>query len=201
MHKPINEFVWNEYLSLLLFISLVPPGLSCSRWNLWLQHANSLVENLFPQPGVEPVPSALAAWSLSQWTTREVPSICHFYVGVMSSRLKLTGLSVVFKSISEKEGGKGNQKRLGPVPTCDPLSLKVYLWKRGAVISAVAQTNQTAFTSISVLQENQTKHSDQGSSCLFSWWSSAREGFSCMSLSKRWLLLSHLACIYHQRVL
>ena len=85
----------------------------------------------------------------------------------MSSRLKLIGLSVVFKRFSEKEGGKGNQKRLGPVPVCDPLSLKVYLWKR-AVISAVAQTNQTDFTSISVLQENQTKHSDQGSSCLFS---------------------------------
>ena len=52
----------------------------------------------------------------------------------------------MFKRFSEKEGGKGNQKRLGPVPTCDPLSLKVYLWKRGADIFAVAQTNQTAFT-------------------------------------------------------
>ena len=93
--------------------------------------------------------------------------ICHFCAGVMSSRLKLLGLSVVYKTLSEKEGGRGNQKRLALAPVCDPLSLKVHLWKRGAVTFAVAQTNQSAFTSISALQENQTKHSGQGNSCLF----------------------------------
>ena len=28
---------------------------------------------LFPQPGIEPVPSALEAWSVNHWTTNEVP--------------------------------------------------------------------------------------------------------------------------------
>ena len=36
-------------------------GLSCDRWDL------------FPQPGMESRPPALRAWSLSHWTTREVP--------------------------------------------------------------------------------------------------------------------------------
>ena len=29
--------------------------------------------DLIPQPGIEPRPPALGAWSLSRWTTREVP--------------------------------------------------------------------------------------------------------------------------------
>ena len=28
---------------------------------------------LVPRPGIEPVPSAVEAWSLNHWTTREVP--------------------------------------------------------------------------------------------------------------------------------
>ena len=28
---------------------------------------------LVPQPGIEPVPPALQAWSLNHWTAREVP--------------------------------------------------------------------------------------------------------------------------------
>ena len=27
-----------------------------------------------PQPGIKPVPSAVEAWSLNHWTTREFPS-------------------------------------------------------------------------------------------------------------------------------
>ena len=30
---------------------------------------------LVPQPGVEPMPPAVEAWSLSHWTTREVPGV------------------------------------------------------------------------------------------------------------------------------
>ena len=36
--------------------------LSCSMWDL------------IPQPGIKPRPPALAAWSLSHWTTAEVPA-------------------------------------------------------------------------------------------------------------------------------
>ena len=30
---------------------------------------------LAPQPGIEPVLLAMAAWSLNHWTTREVPQL------------------------------------------------------------------------------------------------------------------------------
>ena len=40
--------------------------LSCSMWDL------------VPRPRIKPRPPALGAWSLSHWTTREVPIICLF---------------------------------------------------------------------------------------------------------------------------
>ena len=48
------DFFKKTYLSAL--------GLSCSMWDL------------VPSPGIKPWPPALGAWSLSHWTTREVPS-------------------------------------------------------------------------------------------------------------------------------
>ena len=39
--------------------------------------------DLVPQPGMEPGPPALGAWSLSHWTTREVP--LGFFLSVTSS--------------------------------------------------------------------------------------------------------------------
>ena len=47
-------------LSFLIFIYLLVPGLGCSRWDL------------VPWPGIEPRPPASGAWSLSNWTAREV---------------------------------------------------------------------------------------------------------------------------------
>ena len=49
----------------ILFIYLAPQDLSCG------------MQDLVPQPGIEPGPPALGAQSLSHWTTREVP--CHVY--------------------------------------------------------------------------------------------------------------------------
>ena len=163
----MNLFEMNIYHSFYLFIwwhqVLVAAGetFACS-----MQTLQQKIQ--FPDQGSNLVPLHWQHGVLASGPPGKSPVSVTSNVGVLSSRLKLTGISVVFKRFSEKEGGKGNQKRLGPVPTRDPLSLKVYLWKRGADIFAVAQTNQTAFTSISVLQENQTKHSDQGSKCLFS---------------------------------
>ena len=37
--------------------------------------------DLVPQPGIEPRPPALGAWSLTHWTTREVP-LCIFWITV-----------------------------------------------------------------------------------------------------------------------
>ena len=36
-----------------------------------LGHAGVLI----PQPGIEPRPSTVEAWSLNHWTTREVPEV------------------------------------------------------------------------------------------------------------------------------
>ena len=47
----------------------------CARSSL--RHVRSLVAacmwDLVPGPEIEPGPPALAAWSLTHWTTREVP--------------------------------------------------------------------------------------------------------------------------------
>ena len=47
------------------FIYLAVPGLSCSMWDR------------IPWQGLKPRPLALVMWSLSHWTTREVPGM-HF---------------------------------------------------------------------------------------------------------------------------
>ena len=75
------------YLKIFIYLfTLAVPGLCCSTWDLrssmrdlWLQHAGSFLvaaclRDLAPQPGVEPGPPALGAWSLTHWTTREVPA-------------------------------------------------------------------------------------------------------------------------------
>ena len=49
--------------------------LSCSMWDL------------IPQPGIKPRPPALAAWSLSHWTTGEVPANIFLMVKPSSSAL------------------------------------------------------------------------------------------------------------------
>ena len=49
------------FIIILKDIYLFTSGLSCS------------MRDLRPQPGIEPGPPALGAWSLSHWTTREVP--------------------------------------------------------------------------------------------------------------------------------
>ena len=42
------------------------------RFFFFLLH-NAACEILVPQPGTKRVPSALGAWSLNHWTSREVP--------------------------------------------------------------------------------------------------------------------------------
>ena len=60
---------WEDSLSifkkyLFIFIYLAVLGLSCGMWDL------------FPSPEIELQSLALGAWSLSHWTTREVPRFC-----------------------------------------------------------------------------------------------------------------------------
>ena len=55
-------------LSLLFLINLFGcASLSCIMWVL-----NGSMWDPVPQPGIKPIRSALGAWSLSHWTTREV---------------------------------------------------------------------------------------------------------------------------------
>ena len=57
-----------SYLFIFAFICLAVPSLSCAHrifsYSLW---------DLAPRPGVKPGSPSLGAWSLSHWTTREVP--------------------------------------------------------------------------------------------------------------------------------
>ena len=56
--RPLANYLPSQNLStLILFIYLAAPGLSCSMWDL------------VPLLGIEP---ALGAQSLSHWTTREI---------------------------------------------------------------------------------------------------------------------------------
>ena len=42
---------------------------------IYLLLGHAACEILVTQPGIEPVPPALGAWSLNHWTAREVPSL------------------------------------------------------------------------------------------------------------------------------
>ena len=56
---------------------------SCGMQNFYLQHARSFTCGLLNPvsgPGSEPWPPALEAWSLSCWTTREVPRTLSLYI-------------------------------------------------------------------------------------------------------------------------
>ena len=76
-----------------LFIYLVVLSLSCSMWDL------------VPWPEIEPRPRALEAWSLSYWTTREVPSylidvlyLPHILAYFLTTRLKISHIRKQFST-------------------------------------------------------------------------------------------------------
>ena len=81
-----NLFLKNIYLFIYLFTYLLTylaaPGLSCGmqdlRCHVWDLHCGMRtlscgMWDLVPWPGMKPGTPALGAWSLSHWTTREVP--------------------------------------------------------------------------------------------------------------------------------
>ena len=53
---------WENVFFFFIFINLAALGLICGMWNL------------FSEPRIEHGPPALEAWSLSHWTTGEVPA-------------------------------------------------------------------------------------------------------------------------------
>ena len=63
LHVYLELLVFKLYIYLLTYFYLFTPGLS---WVMW---------DLVPRPGIKPQPPALGIWSLSHWTTREVPIV------------------------------------------------------------------------------------------------------------------------------
>ena len=66
VHMFNQQGVYDKWMFLKnknLFIYSAVLGLSCGMWDL------------VPQPGIEPRIPALGAWSLSHWTTSEVPRL------------------------------------------------------------------------------------------------------------------------------
>ena len=51
------------FITIIIYVTALEQDLfNCSKWDL------------VPSPGIEPVHSSLVAWSLSHWTTWEVPT-------------------------------------------------------------------------------------------------------------------------------
>ena len=72
------------FIYLFIYLFLAGPGLRCGTQDLLVAACGLLVaacellvaarmRNLVPQPGMEPRPPAVGTWSLTHWTTREVP--------------------------------------------------------------------------------------------------------------------------------
>ena len=69
--------------------------LHCGTRDIYLWHVGSLVvawellveacmRDLVPRPGIEPGPPALGVWSLTHWTTREVPAKSFYHEQVLN---------------------------------------------------------------------------------------------------------------------
>ena len=63
-------YFWLCLFCFLKILYLAMLGLSCSMWGL------------VPWPGIKPRLPALGVWSLSHWTTREVPIFFFFLIGI-----------------------------------------------------------------------------------------------------------------------
>ena len=119
-------FFFNIYF---LFIYLAALGLSCSMWDL------------VPQPGVEPVPTALGVWSLSHWTPREVLFLCF----LSKSSLYWPWIShffFVFRVICPAKLSRGNTKRFMIFQQLD-----LAFWPSTRIINSIWQ--QSEFLSFS----------------------------------------------------
>ena len=89
------SFSFNIYLFLWLHWVSGAAGkhFSCSMWFL------------VPQPGIEPRLPALRAWSLSHWTTREVP-VRNIFMHIALSFLEVSSLGCISRStITESNSG------------------------------------------------------------------------------------------------
>ena len=73
-----NKYLLHSLFFFCVFIYLTALGLCCGLWDLFSCGTQTLswgLWDLVPWPGLEPGPPTLGAQNLSQWTTREVPSL------------------------------------------------------------------------------------------------------------------------------
>ena len=73
------------YFLIYLLIYLAVSGLSCHMRRIFSCGMGTLSCNMWdlaPWPGIKPRPPVLEAWSLSHWTTREVPHIFFIHSSV-----------------------------------------------------------------------------------------------------------------------
>ena len=113
----------SELCPSILFWDLAALGLGCGARDLQssLQHMESLVaacrllvcgtRNLVPRPGIKPSAPALRVWSLSHWTTREVPGffVCSAMLCSVQDLCSLTrDQTLTVKLLSPNPGVPGN---------------------------------------------------------------------------------------------
>ena len=115
----------------LIYIYLAAPGLSCGAWDLQLQHVNLQLQHMRSSSLTgDSRPSALEAWSLSHWKTREVPGLgilkqLFLYVRVqqMSKYIKDNGTHTPHYWAGELRIQK--RRKLECCPRCCCLRIKV----------------------------------------------------------------------------
>ena len=75
----ITSLLFFLFLKNIYLFILAAPGLSCGMRIFLVAACGLLVvactRDLVPRPGIEPGPPELEAWSLTHWTTREVPNL------------------------------------------------------------------------------------------------------------------------------
>ena len=77
-------------------------GLSCGTQDLLSCHVQTLhcgMWDLVPRPGIEPGTPALGVWSLSHWTTREVPAQALLKQETMVENVLLCAIVVSFHEV------------------------------------------------------------------------------------------------------
>ena len=77
-----QRMVWCFQAAFSFYFLLAAPALSCGTCDLLVAARKILrcnMQDLVPWPGIEPGPPALGAWSLSPWTTKEVPLPSSFW--------------------------------------------------------------------------------------------------------------------------
>ena len=104
-------------------------------WDMWALSYD--MWGLVPWPGIEPRPPSLGVWSLSYWTTREIPVLAVFEIPLSP----VWGGSILENRVISPSFWEGNWGTEGPEST----SLSCLLSQNQPQASCPAQTGLTVF--------------------------------------------------------